>query len=421
MRLILRFCDRYFSRARFVPGCAVTLLMLAVANPSLLAQTETVLHSFTDNPDGAYPSGGLILKKGIFYGLTNQGGTSGVGGRGALFEVTPTGKEVVLYNFCTITLPFCADGANPNNATLIQDAKGNLYGSTGGGGAYGYGTVFEYSAAGVESVLYSFCALANCADGEAPRAAMVLDAQGNLYGVTQSGGTGDGNGSGGQNGTVFKVTPTGGETVLYNFCSKTNCTDGQSPFGNLVRDSQGNLYGTTSQGGDPSCDTSGAGCGTVFKITPSGKEIVLHTFTAGADSGHPWSGLVRDAKGNFYGSTIGEFDCGTVFKITAGGKYSILYTFAGVPDACSPRATLILDATGNLYGTTYGGGVNNTGTVFELSPIGKELVLYSFPLSGVDGQDQYEEGLVLDSKGNLYGTTESGGADGYGVVFKLVP
>jgi uncharacterized repeat protein (TIGR03803 family) len=387
---------------------AAVLIIAAIAVRPAQAQTETVLHSFEGSPDGTYPFGGLVLDKGKLYGMTYQGGDK-MGG--SVFAISPKGKdETTLYSFCSISDPDCGDGQYPNEATLIKDAKGNLYGTTGLGGAYGYGTVFEITTTGEETVLYSFCALADCVDGANPRAALILDKDGNLYGVTQNGGTGAED-----SGTVFKLTPTGAETVLYSFCSEANCADGQWPYGGLARDPKGNLYGTTSIGGADNF-------GTVFKVAPSGEETVLHSFTRGVDGGYPWAGLIRDSKGNLYGTTQqgGTNDTGTVYEITPSGTETVIYSFGLIPDGNYPLAPLLLDKEGNLYGATVVGGTYNSGTVFEVSPSGQETMLWSFN-GASDGQYPYETGLVRDAKGNLYGTTEAGGEYGYGVVFKVTP
>jgi uncharacterized repeat protein (TIGR03803 family) len=225
----------------------------------------------------------------------------------------------------------------------------------------------------------------------------------------------------------------GKETVLYTF---TGGTDGGGPQADLIRDKEGNLYGTTAYGGDPSC--SPYGCGTVFKVDTSGHETVLYSFTAtNGDGANPKAGLIRDAAGNLYGTTTdggtagctgnGFTGCGTVFKLDINNKESILYSFTGTGgDGGNPHAGLILDAAGNLYGTTSYGGFPGAGTVFMLDPSGKETVLYSFT-GRLDGGGPY--GLVRDAAGNLYGTTIGGGnpkcggghGAGCGVVFKITP
>src|SRR5580692_8898866 len=211
--------------------------------------------------------------------------------------------------------------------------------------------------------------------------------------------------------------------VLHTFHGK----DGSFPTGTLVRDSSGNIYGTTSGGGTGGCD--GYGCGTVFKMTKEGKEVWLYSFK-GTNQIDPSAGLLRDANGNLYGVTNegGTSDFGTVFKVEASGKETILHNFSGPPDGggdgASPSAGLIRDASGNLYGVTAAGGDYGAGTVFELNPNGKETLLYSFT-GGSDGGGP-DSVLIFDSQGNLYGMTENGGSSticdgGCGTVFELSP
>jgi uncharacterized repeat protein (TIGR03803 family) len=267
---------------------------------------------------------------------------------------------------------------------------------------------------GNETILYSFPGRG--ANGSSPEAALTRDASGNLYGTTHGGGAFGA-------GVVFKLDTAGKETILHSF---TGGADGGFPLSRLVRDSSGNLYGTTSDGGvfnSGAC--AGSGCGVVFKLATTGKETLLHSFTGGADGTYLFAGLIRDASGNFYGTTVlggntscnSGSGCGTVFKLDTTGKKTGLHKFTGASGA-SPYAALIRDASGNLYGTTYGGGVHGLGTVFKLATTGKETVLHSF--SGPDGKNPVAA-LILDASGNLYGTTFNGGAHGLGTVFKLTP
>jgi uncharacterized repeat protein (TIGR03803 family) len=304
-------------------------------------------------------------------------------------------KETVLHSFSG------SDGANPYS-TLAMDTSGNLYGTTQGGGEYGYGTVFALSPQKQETVLYSFCKLASCADGATPYAGVILDSQNNLYGTTNLGGEYD-------NGTIFKVNSAGVETVLYSF--KGSPGDGELPHGGLVFDAKGNIYGTTEAGGVN-------GTGTVFKLTPSGKESIVYNFAPSDSTGpiNPFAGLTINAEGNFYGTSItGGTGLGTVFKLTPGGDETTLYTF-GSNDGYAPYGGITLDSKGNLYGTASGGGANQVGVVFKLSPSGR--LLFSTSLSRASGDEPYAN-LVLDSKGNIYGTAFGGGANGSGAVFKL--
>jgi uncharacterized repeat protein (TIGR03803 family) len=389
--------------------------------------------------DGKLPQAGLVFdQKGNLYGMTASGG-GGLYNQGCfdstcgvVFKLTPDGKETVLYSFCSQS--GCTDGANPI-AALVLDQEGNLYGTTFFGGAYGYGAVFKLTPKGRYTVLHSFCARTNCVDGEFPAAGLVVDRKGNLYGTTHYGGGPHENCSAGC-GVVFKVTPKGKETVLYSFCAQANCADGELPIAGLVFDQKGNLYGTTVQGGSNSTDCV-IGCGVVFKLTPEGKETVIYSFcgqTNCVDGAEPYAGLVLDQKGNLYGTTIegGAYGVGgVVFKLTPKGKETVLYTFCAetnCTDGEGPTAGLVFDQKGNLYGTTQNGGApRESGVVFKLTPEGKETVLYSFCWRDncTDGESPMA-GVVFDLKGNLYGTTYHGGAYGgaygdAGVVFKLTP
>lgn len=332
----------------------------------------------------------------------------------------------VLQNFCPSGPP-CLNGANPY-AGVIQDAKGNLYGSTLGGSkgtcnygqTRGCGTIFRLSKSGREAVLYRFT---GGSDGGAPYGGVIQDSQGNLYGTTYYGGDLS-CGSGAGCGTVFKLSKTGKETVLHAF---KGGTDGANPYAGVIQDAKGSLYGTTYYGGDVSCD-SGAGCGTVFKVSKTGKETVMYGFTGAPDGSNPTAGVIRDDKGNLYGTTkyggSGECDngCGTVFKLSETGKETVDYSFKGEADGLYPNGGVIRDGEGNLYGTTTGDGLPNVGTVFRISRAHEETVLYSFDSGG--GAFPLA-GLIRDAKRNLYGTTNAGGVyegcggGGCGVVFKL--
>lgn len=392
------------------PFTASAVLLVAVVLVSSIfgvqaawAQTHSVLYSFKGPPDGERPYSGLILDAaGNLYGTTYEGGASYYG---TAFKLAPSGKEKVLYSF------LAGYGANPF-AGLIRDAKGNLYGTSFWGGSYDLGSVFKLDKKGNETVLHSF---RSGVDGQWPQAGLVRDSAGNLYGTTYRAYPGG-------RGTVFKVNNAGKMTVLYRF---TGAPDGEFPIGTLVRDEEGNLYGVTQLGGTSQYD------GTVFKLDPTGKETVLYSFLGGVDGWNPMAGLIRDSSGNLYGTTFqgggtgcGGQGCGTVFKLDTTGKETVLYSFAGVPDGEYPAASLVRDAAGNLYGTTVSGGSTNCGrygcgTVFLLNTAGKETVLHTFT-GGTDG-DAPEAGLVMDGGGNLYGTTSYGGVSGNGTVFKLTP
>jgi uncharacterized repeat protein (TIGR03803 family) len=264
-----------------------------------------------------------------------------------------------------------------------------------------------------EAVLHTFT---GHPDGASPLA-IIRDPAGNLYGITQSGGTS-------AKGTVFKVDVNGSETILHSF---SGGEDGATPYGNLTLDEVGNIYGATALGG-------ASGYGAVFKLDPVGHETVLYAFTGGADGANPYGGVVRDAAGNLYGTTEnGGINpqrycfgpCGVLFKLDMSGKETVLHSFTG-PDGANPIASLTQDASGSFYGTTQWGG-SGYGVVFKLDTSGKETVLYAFPGEGTDGANP-RAGVIPDSAGNIYGTTSAGGAFacpwsgfGCGVVFKLTP
>lgn len=319
--------------------------------------TESVLHVFTGAPDSEYPDSVLLLDlEGNLYGATPLGGSTN---DGAVYKLAPDGTETVLYSFTG-----GSDGSGPA-AGLIADAAGNLYGTTAAGGRtnecadFGCGTVFRLAPDGSETVLYSFCAKTDCTDGAQPFADLIADEAGNLYGTTQYGGTT--RCIVGGCGTVFRLTPGGKEKVLYTFCSLANCADGEFPFAGLFADKQGNLYGTTGFGG---ANDSGV----VFILAPHGAETVLYTFTGGSDGGEPQSGLIEDGKGNLYGTTVDGGSkcplyggCGTIYGLAGGGTLSVLASTG------SPASGLLADKKGNLYGTTGRGGVHRKGQVFAIA------------------------------------------------------
>jgi uncharacterized repeat protein (TIGR03803 family) len=394
-----RLCQR---AANAVLVFSVVLAPLLVATQSVPAQTFTVLYSFKGGRDGAYPMSGLVRDgRGNLYGTTSAGGASN---NGTVFKLDATGTEAVLYSFCMRTN--CADGALPV-AGLLRDKVGNLYGTASGGGTSGNGVVFKLDASGKETVLRRFAG--DPKDGAYPQAGLIQDAAGNLYGTTTNGGSfGDG--------IVFKLDKAGKETVLYHF---TGGVDGGDPqYGRLVRDPAGNLYGTTYTGGSFSC--GGDGCGTVFKLNKAGKETVFHNFSSQQD-GQPFAGLIRDPAGNLYGTTAfgGPAQNGVVFKLDSTGAETILHSFTGGSDGGFPYGGLLRDAAGNLYGSTNAGGPSGWGVVFKLDATDTETVLYSFT-GGTDGGSPYGD-LIQDGAGNLYGTTNVGGASNFGVVFKLQP
>ena len=357
------------------------------------AASETVLHNFASQPNGANPGAGVIRDSaGNLYGTTMSGGTTNAG---VVFRVDASGHQTVLYNFTG-----GADGGTPY-AGVICDRDGHLYGTTHFGGAAGFGVVYKLDAAGHQTVLYSF---SGGTDGGFPAAGVIRDSAGNLYGTTVNGGAAG-------YGTVYMLDAAGQETVLYSF---TGGTDGGFPYSGLMRDAAGNLYGTTTSRGT-------AGGGVVYKLDTAGQQTVLYNFTGGADGGYPYAGVIRDTAGNLYGTTYngGTMKLGVVYKLDAAGDETVLYNFRGGPDGASPQGGVIRDPAGNLYGTTVHGGAAGAGVVYKLAASGDEAVLYSF--TGAADGSQPDAGVIRDSAGNLYGTTAYGGVANVGVVYQLDP
>ena len=398
-----------------VMGC------VSLATPAR-AQTFSVIHSFAQHSEGAAPYAPVVQDAaGNLYGTTFDGGASGNTGCandcGVAYALDSTGQETVLYTFDRTS-------GGKSEGGLIRDSKGNLYGTTDIGGnpkcndGAGCGTVFKLDAAGTLTVLHAF----QGPDGRRPLAGLLRDTAGNLYGTTWEGGAVN-------RGTVFKIDTTGNATVLHSFRAK----DGAWPLSGLIADAQGNLYGTTELGGDLTGGCGTFGCGVVYKVDRNGHETVLYRFTGGADGSESAGNLVRDTAGNLYGTTglggdLGcnaPWGCGVVFKIDGAGHETVLHSFEQQPsDGWNPIAGLVRDPAGNLYGTTYRGGTYGWGTVFKLDTTGKETLLHSFT-GGPDGAAPYA-GLYRDSANNLYGTAVGGGSigclgGGCGVVFKVTP
>jgi uncharacterized repeat protein (TIGR03803 family) len=370
---------------------------------------------------------------GNFYGTTVQGGTGTlcVNGCGTVFELSPIAggkwKETVLYSFSG-----GSDGKNPYGGVTL-DSKGNLYGTTvagGSGGACsgdGCGVVFLLSKKGknswVETVMYNFT---GGKDGFGPGGTVVFDSAGNLYGTTPDGGNLH-KCSGGGCGVVYQISPVRGggwkQTVLHTF---TGGADGAvGSLGPLLVDKAGNLFGVSELGGDLSC-----GCGTAFKLALVGgkwKFSTLYAFKGVPEAGFPYGGVIADSKGNLYGTTGygGVNGAGSVYKLTkSAGKFteSVLYSFTGGTDGGLPTTTLLSDK-GKLYGTASAGGDGGVGVVFKLTPKAggtwTQSVVHQFK-DGSDGAYPYES-LVRDQAGDLLGTTNVGGGSGQGVVFQVTP
>ena len=411
------------SRRSATAALAMALALTVVATPAAHAQTFTVLHSFTNGQDGANPEAGLTMDKaGNLYGTAFYGGL----GPGTVFKLTYKGSGWTfspLYSFPADE----SDGANPK-ARVIFGPNGTLYGTALGGNP-GYGVIFNLKppvtacksvfCPWTETVLHNFTR--NQFDGIDPGSGdVVFDPAGNLYGTTIQGGS-DGLGA------VYELTPSGAESVLWSFTGGQQ--DGSTPWSGVIFDKAGNLYGTTTEGGDPACV---GGCGTVYKMTPSGSgwtEKPIYFFTGGSDGANPYGGLIFDQNGNLYGTTISggiNGESGTVFELTpnqdGNWNFNLVYPFNGNG---GPDGSLTMDAAGNLYGITAKNdcpGCSTYGDVFKLTPSGggwTYINLHAFQ-DGNDGGDPYGS-VVLDPSGNVYGTASGWGKYGYGTVWKITP
>ena len=381
--------------SRKSPSGLGLLLAFALAFGSAEARSGfRVLYTFKGNGDGATPDAGLLMDRaGNLYGTTQGGGTNGYG---TVFQLAPGGTETVLHSFDW------NDGAYPD-ASLIQDKMGNLYGTTVYGGTEGAGSIFELMPGGQESVLYSF---SGNRDGAYPASGLLADKAGNFFGSNP------GYYCDGTCGAVYRLAPDGKLGILHKFSYQNK--GGAIAYAVLIADAQGNLYGTAATGGGGAC-----ACGVVYVIPRGGKEKVLHTFAGAPNDGYwPSAGVIADAGGNLYGTTSygGKHNMGTVFKLAPDGTMTLPHSFAG-KDGNAPSASLISDTSGNLYGTTTDGGPKNLGVVFRLAPDGTETVLHTFS-GGNDGATPYAN-LIMDKKGNLYGTAESQGAYSEGIVFEI--
>ncbi len=416
-------------------GTGASLPVGTGAQPSQVTRQghpfEFVLYSFYPHDGGARPRSDLTLGPyGSLYGTTNRGGRlgcpAGRGSCGSVFVLANTDSGFLLfglYQFCKLS--GCADGKLPY-AGVTFDKKRAMYGTTFEGGAHGGGVVFRLKQgrmANKESVLYSFCAQTNCADGSNPRSTLIVDQSGAFYGTTLYGGSKNG-------GIVFKLTPSSSgyaESVLHAFTG----TDGLYPEAGVVADAGGALYGTTASGGMSGCDT---GCGVVFKLTPSSSgytESALHEFGSGSDGTDPYAGLVMDKHGDLFGVTAmgggtgcGGYGCGVVFELTRKGtayQETVLHAFDGT-DGSGADASLVFGNHGELYGTTSGGGLHGEGTVFAMRPAHSSYgfhSVYNFCTQKKcrDGASPLA-GVFLDNKA-LFGTTWQGGYKGEGAVFEI--
>jgi len=397
---------------------AAALLGTALAVPAQLRKyapgpAYQVLYSFQQSNDGCNPEAGLVRDaEGNLYGTTRYGGNDpDYNDYGTVFKLGVDGTETLLHTFIGNRY---GDGEWPALASLILDPAGNVYGTTpyGGSSEINGGIVFKLAPTGEETVLYTFTGTPN---GSQPQGGLVRDSAGNLYGTASGDGTEGG-------GNVFRLSPDGTETVLYSF--KARVGDALTPMGNLVRGSGGTFFGTSYWGGAHAV-------GTIFEATTAGSERVLHSFAGSPNDGlHPaGTSVFRDASGDIYGVTLygGASNRGAIFKLTSAGAESVLFSFNGRAEGGNPYDGLLRGADGNLFGTALYGGSNSCsigkygcGVLFELSPSGQEIVLHKFGESLGDGAFPYG-GVIEDPAGSLYGTTAKGGAYGCGTVFKYTP
>jgi uncharacterized repeat protein (TIGR03803 family) len=371
------------------------------------AQTFSNVANF-DMKDGFGPVGPLMqAANGNFYGATVNGGHYP---HGNIFELTPAGKLRSMHDFCS--QPNCADGEEPVWGPVLG-SDGNLYGVAGSGGSnvvdsLGSGTFYKMTTGGAFTILYNFCPSAPCTDGQYPTG-IVLGGDGNFYGTTFGGGKFN-------SGTIFRISPTGKIKVLYSFCSLKNCADGSEPSTPPILASDGSLYGVTARGVQ-----------VVYELTAAGSYKVIHTFCSQAnckDGDQPTS-LVQGANGNILGTTVqgGKYNVGTVFEVTTADQYIVLDSLGYLRG--TPFAGLALANDGNLYGVTVGpSGAENGGTVFEVTPTGRYTDLHTIAQCSITGYQPYTT-LFQGTNGLLYGTTAYGGNDtedgcaGDGTIFSV--
>jgi uncharacterized repeat protein (TIGR03803 family) len=377
---------------------------------------EVILCSFPAGVDSLTGSVTRLLQgaDGNFYGTSRNGGAYG---EGAVFRVTPAGAVTLLYSFSG-GIDGSTDGAWPNGPLI--ELFGEFYGTTAYGGTAGAGTVFKMTGTGRVTLLHSFTGGANgssvgTTDGAYPLGSLLRGWDGNLYGVTQQGGAGSD-----KIGTVFRISRSGDEAVLHSFYAETG-DDGGGPVAGLMQASDGNFYGTTESGGRNFA-------GTIFKMKPSGEETVLYDFegnpsgTPSVDGSLPEASLIEGADHHLYGTTGygGLYGGGIAFKVSLAGKETVLHSFGKGNDGVGADSPLLLASDGNFYGTTANGGAYHSpdaygnGTAYKLTPAGVETVIYSFDYA--DGESVYG-GLIEGKDHNLYGSSPDGGLGSNGAVF----
>jgi uncharacterized repeat protein (TIGR03803 family) len=391
----------------------ITYAFLALSSALASAQTFTKLVDFT-NLNGADP-----FHTSLIQGLDgNLYGTTAYGGR---FSCPPNGGCGTVFSLTEdgkIIRNFSfngIDGAYPFGG-LIQTSNGALFGTTSSGGlSAAGGSVFEFTPSGKLVTIHSFCSQASCSDGDSPSASLLHARDGNLYGTTCQGGAFN-------NGTVYKISPAGVFSSIHSF---SGLDDGSCPYGPLMQGANGQIYGTASGGGSNQY-------GTVFTVAAAGSVKILYVFAGPPfDGAYPDGGLVQSSDGSLYGTTLlggscpaaPQAGCGTIFKISASGMFRLIYSFCvnGNPcyDGQGPADGLTLGSDGNLYGTTaFGGGVANAGTIFSITPDGTLTTLHAVISPVQEGKFPFTT-LVQATNGKFYGTMEEGGVKGKGVIFSL--
>jgi uncharacterized repeat protein (TIGR03803 family) len=393
------------NRWKMVGAIFVLCGAMAIAAP---AQTFTTV---ANTPGRPFFMSLIQGRDGDYYGTIRDDG--GGFGYGSVFKITPGGELTTLYSFCTKSN--CADGAYPQGA-LVQATNGSFYGTTlggGNGGANGSGTIFKITQEGNFSTVYRFCAGGSgCTDGSNPEAGLIQAADGNLYGTTVGGGSGT---NACACGTVFKITLAGTLTTLHSFELGEG---GIHPFAGVIQGTDGNFYGTTSEGGINNKVCFDGSCGTIFRMTPGAAVRTVHKFH-GKDGSGPYAGLIQASDGNFYGVTSkggdlscsAPYGCGTVFTINLAGTFTTLHSF-DIMDGAAPFMAPTQATDGNLYGTTIAGGSTNCtggcGTMFQITPDGSLTTLHIFCVNDpcTDGSSP-SNGLVQGTDGTLYGTSSS--------------
>jgi uncharacterized repeat protein (TIGR03803 family) len=388
-----------FATLPSVIKLSIALLVLAsTAIAGFGQETYKIVYTFPGSTPYADVIQGL---DGNLYGTTTSGGANG---EGTVYKLTPSGTLTTIYSFCS--LANCADGAEPETP-LVLGTDGNFYGTTVSGGTgttycgLGCGTVFMLTPNGLLTTLHDFCSEAPCDDGSQPAAGLVQGADGNFYGTTPE------NGGTNRQGTVYRISTTGTLTTLYAFCAQNNCADGETPRSALIQGTNGQFYGTTEGGG-------ANGYGEIFEITRTGTLTILHSFDD-TDGSEPFSPLLQANNGNFYGMTqfggtntcsLGYL-CGTLYEMKPSGSLTTLVDFDST-NGSNPVGGFVQGGDGNLYGVTGAGGTNGGGTIFRITPSGTLTTLHNFCASGcTDGFDPFF-GIYQATNGLFYGIAGSG-------------